>query len=122
MINASRRQDTNTSSPRVTRFPAAAGSLSGHFCSQCRARFWPVNASQKRCRACRFAYTPPSARAAEAAPVAVVTAAPRVSDREIKARIAKQDAERAGRPARLAAIRAARTAQQRRALGLDAAP
>lgn len=114
MVNASRRQDTNTISPRVIRCPAAAGSLSGHFCSQCRARFWPLS-GQKRCRACRFAYTPPSARAAEAAPVVVVSAAPKVSDREIKARIAKQDAERASRPARLAAIRAAKTAQQRRA-------
>lgn len=67
-------------------------------CDTCGDLMWPVNQA-RRCRACRFAYTPPET---------------------IDQRIARKDAYRKAMPARLAAIRAERTAKQQRAMGVIA--
>lgn len=67
-------------------------------CVDCGCKIWPLG-SRKRCMACRFAYTPP------------VTGAQLM---------AKDEQGRIDRAGRLAAIRAANTAKQRRAQGLSA--
>ena len=81
-------------------------------CEVCGARMWPRNQS-RRCTACRLGRTQQAADA-----VAALGQAER--DRELDAEIARKDAWRAGRDDRLAAIRAAQTAKQRRFMGLPA--
>lgn len=145
MVNAIRRQDAETFSPRVTRCPAVAGSLvENPTCKDCGQR---VYGNRNRCVPCKLGWSENQRGAAsvlkareiaekrEAARQRALNVASRLreeneraarikalasvkEERDIKARIAKQDADRESMPARLAAIRAAATARQRRAQGI----
>lgn len=84
-------------------------------CEQCGARMWPLGL-QKRCRTCRFAYTPKRVGRADLQRVRVEEEEVAIGERLMLA----DDRARHDKTARLAAIRAAQTARQRRFMGLPA--